>query len=92
MNMPFIVFGAPDIQRAEIDEVTDSLQKRWLGSGPKVKKFEEAFATYKGVSKEHVVAVNSCTSALHLALMGAGVGPGGRRPHAAGQQVAQVGR
>lgn len=76
MTTPFITFGAPDIQQADIDEVVDSLTKRWLGTGPKVAQFEAAFAAYKGVPKDQVVAVNSCTSALHLALLGAGVGPG----------------
>jgi dTDP-4-amino-4,6-dideoxygalactose transaminase len=42
--------------------------------GPKVAAFEEAFAAYLGV--KHCVGVNSGTSALHLALIGAGVGPG----------------
>lgn len=42
--------------------------------GPKVQAFEEAFADYIGA--RHCVAVNSGTSALHLALLGAGVGPG----------------
>jgi dTDP-4-amino-4,6-dideoxygalactose transaminase len=42
--------------------------------GPKVAAFEEAFATYLGV--KHCIGLNSGTSALHLALLGAGVGPG----------------
>src|SRR4029079_16623231 len=42
--------------------------------GPKVAAFEDAFARYTGV--KHCIAVNSGTSALHLALLGAGVGPG----------------
>lgn len=42
--------------------------------GPKVQAFEEAFANYVGA--KHCIAVNSGTSALHLALLGAGVGPG----------------
>ena len=46
----------------------------WLGTGPKVARFEEAFGRYKGA--DNVVAVNSCTAALHLSLLAAGIGPG----------------
>jgi len=71
---PYVVFGKPDIQQAEIDEVLDSLQSGWLGTGPKVKAFERAIAQYVGM--EHAVATNSCTAALHLALLASGIGPG----------------
>src|SRR5574338_636199 len=70
----FLVFGQPDIGAAEIAEVTDSLRRNWLGTGPKVAQFERDFAAYKGVPA--AVAVNSCTAGLHLALLAAGVGPG----------------
>ncbi len=73
---PFLVFGAPRIEQAEIDEVTAVLHSGWLGTGPRVAQFESDFARYKGVSREHVAAVNSCTAALHLSLVAAGVGPG----------------
>jgi dTDP-4-amino-4,6-dideoxygalactose transaminase len=63
----FLVFGQPLIEQAEIDEVVDSLKKSWLGSGPKVEKFERAFAVYKGVS--NAVALNSCTAGLHLSCL-----------------------
>src|SRR5437016_2144695 len=55
---PYVVFGKPDIQQAEIDEVLDSLQSGWLGTGPKVKAFERAIAQYVGM--DHAVATNSC--------------------------------
>jgi len=71
---PFLVFGAPQIEQAEIDEVVDCLKSGWLGTGPRVARFEEAFAAYKGAP--HAVAVNSCTAALHLGLIAAGIGPG----------------
>src|SRR5438132_7391434 len=71
---PYVVVGKPDIQQAEIDEVLDSLQSGWLGTGPKVKAFERAIAQY--VCMEHAVATNSCTAALHLALLASGIGPG----------------
>jgi perosamine synthetase len=46
----------------------------WVAQGPRVAAFEEAFASAIGTG--HAVAVSSCTTALHLALLGAGVGPG----------------
>lgn len=67
---PFLVFGAPQIEDEEIAEVVASMQSGWLGTGPKVVRFERDFATYKGV--EHVAAVNSCTAALHLSMLAAG--------------------
>lgn len=70
----FLVFGAPRIEEAEIEEVVASLRSGWLGTGPKVARFEEAFRDYVGA--EHAVAVSSCTAALHLAMVAAGVGPG----------------
>lgn len=72
----FIVFGAPDIQQAEIDEVVDSMKAGWLGTGPKVRKFEENFADYKGVKSSCAAALNSCTAALHISLIAAGIRPG----------------
>src|SRR2546425_1246980 len=74
MRDKFLVFGAPLIEEAEIDEVVASLRSGWLGTGPKVAHFEMAFARYLGV--EHAVAVNSGTAALHLSILAAGVGPG----------------
>jgi len=70
----FLVFGQPLIEQAEIDEVVDSLRRGWLGTGPKVARFENDFAAYKGVPA--AVAVNSCTAALHLSMIAAGLGPG----------------
>jgi len=70
----FLVFGSPAIEEAEIAEVVDSIRSGWLGTGPKVARFEEAFRTYKRA--RHAVAVNSCTAALHLSMLASGVGPG----------------
>lgn len=75
-DRPFLIFGAPRIEQAEIDEVTAVLASGWLGTGPRVAAFENAFARYKGRSGAQVAAVNSCTAALHLALLASGVGPG----------------
>jgi dTDP-4-amino-4,6-dideoxygalactose transaminase len=76
MPEKFIVFGAPDIQQAEIAEVVDSLDAGWLGTGPKVRQFEHDFATYKGVDANCAAALNSCTAALHVAMLAAGLQPG----------------
>lgn len=70
----FLVFGAPDIDEAEIQEVVDSMKTGWLGTGPKVAQFERDFADYKGA--EFTAALNSCTAALHLSILAAGVKPG----------------
>jgi dTDP-4-amino-4,6-dideoxygalactose transaminase len=53
--------------------VVDTLESGWLTTGPRVAAFERAFADYTGA--RHAVAVNSCTAALHLSLLAAGVGP-----------------
>ena len=43
----FLVFGAPVIEEQEIEEVVDSMRKRWIGTGPKVAQFEKDFAHLK---------------------------------------------
>jgi dTDP-4-amino-4,6-dideoxygalactose transaminase len=70
----FLVFGKPLIGDAEIDEVVDSLRSGWIGTGPKVRRFEEAVEAYVGVP--HVRCVGSCTAALILCLRMLKVGPG----------------
>src|SRR5687768_264006 len=70
----YLVFGAPRIGAAEMAEVLDTLQSGWIGTGPKVKKFEEQFRSYVGAA--HAAAVSSCTAALELSLRVAGVGEG----------------
>jgi dTDP-4-amino-4,6-dideoxygalactose transaminase len=70
----FLVFGAPQIEQAEIDEVVHSIRSGWLGTGPKVARFEEDFKKYKGA--QHAAAVYSCTAALHLAMLASGMGEG----------------
>ena len=62
-----LVFGSPLIEQAEIDEVIDSMKSGWLGTGPKVKRFEDMFKEYKG--SKFALALNSCTSALHLSMI-----------------------
>ncbi len=70
----FLVFGAPCIGEEEIEEVVDSMKKRWIGTGPKVALFEEKFRALKG--RKHAVAVNSCTAALHIAMLAIGIRQG----------------
>jgi dTDP-4-amino-4,6-dideoxygalactose transaminase len=67
----FLVFGSPAIEEAEIAEVVGSMKSGWLGTGPKVARFEEDFRRYKGGG--HAVAVNSCTAAMHLSMLAAGL-------------------
>jgi len=76
MRDSFLVFGAPQIKQAEIDEVVASMKTGWLGTGPKVAQFEENFAAYKGYQSSQAAAVNSCTAALHVSLIACGIGPG----------------
>ena len=70
----FLIFGAPAIEDEEIAEVVASMKSGWLGTGPKVARFEADFANYKGVKCS--MAVNSCTAALHLSLLAAGLKSG----------------
>lgn len=70
----FLVFGAPQIGEAEIAEVVDTLRGGWWGTGPRAAAFEERFARYVGGG--HAAALGSCTAALHLSMLAAGVGPG----------------
>jgi dTDP-4-amino-4,6-dideoxygalactose transaminase len=70
----YLVFGRPEIKQEEIDEVVDSLKSGWIGTGPKVARFEQAFREYVGC--KHAKAVNSCTAGMHLSLLVAGVKQG----------------
>ena len=74
MRDAFLVFGSPKIERPEIEEVIACMESGWLGTGPRVARLEEDFKKYKGA--RHAVAVNSCTAALHLSLLAAGLKPG----------------
>lgn len=75
-EQPFLVFGAPHIGEEEIAEVEACLRSGWLGTGPRVAQFEQNFAAYKGIPASHVAAVNSCTAALHVSMVAAGLEPG----------------
>lgn len=62
------------LEEAHVEAVAATLRSGWLTMGPRIKEFEAEFAAHLGI--EHAVAVSSCTSALHLAYLAAGVGPG----------------
>src|SRR5690606_17353733 len=64
----------PSFDGSEAGAVAAVLESGWVSQGPRVEEFERAFAEYVGA--HHAVATTSCTSALHLALIAAGVGEG----------------
>ncbi len=72
--MQYIPYGRQDINQADIDAVVAVLKSDYLTQGPMVPKFEEAVA--QRCSAKHALAVNSATSALHIACMALGLGPG----------------
>ena len=61
-------------QEELIDAVADTFRSGWIGTGQKTGDFERRFA--ETVGADEAVAVNSCTAALHLALVATGVGRG----------------
>jgi len=70
----FLPYCLPDITESEIDEVVSTLKSGWLAKGPRTRLFEQKFAEYVGA--KHAVGMNSCTAALHIALVAAGIEPG----------------
>jgi dTDP-4-amino-4,6-dideoxygalactose transaminase len=64
----------PWLGREEADAAAAAVASGWVAQGPRVAEFESAFAAHLGGG--HAVAVSSCTAALHLALIVAGLGPG----------------
>ena len=72
----FLPFATPFTGEEEYKEVVDAVKSGWLSTGPRTRKFEADIAAYIGVKPEQVVAVNSCTAALHIAVAAAGLGPG----------------
>ena len=62
------------LSEGEIAAVDEALRSGWLTMGPRTQAFEEEFAAHLGA--RHAVATSSCTAALHLAYLAAGVGPG----------------
>ena len=69
-----IPYGRQDITQADIDAVVEVLRSDFLTQGPMVPRFESSVAAHCGAS--HALAVNSATSALHVACLALGLGPG----------------
>ncbi|NEC88799.1 DegT/DnrJ/EryC1/StrS family aminotransferase [Streptomyces sp. SID12501] len=64
----------PWLGEEEAKAASDAVLSGWVAQGPRVAAFEQAFA--ERVGAEHGIAVSSCTTALHLALVALGIGPG----------------
>jgi dTDP-4-amino-4,6-dideoxygalactose transaminase len=71
---PSLPFYKPLIARDEITQLVEAVESGWLTTGPKTLEFEAAIARYVGAP--FAVGVNSCTAAMHLALVAMGIGPG----------------
>jgi dTDP-4-amino-4,6-dideoxygalactose transaminase len=73
-SLSFIPYHRPMIGKDEIREVTATLRSGWLTTGPRTGRFQQEFKAYTG--SKYAQAVNSCTAALHLALVALGIGSG----------------
>jgi len=67
MRETFLPFSTPSLGDEEINEVVDSLRSGWITTGPKVKRFEDAFKAYVGAP--FAVPLSSATAGLHLTLL-----------------------
>jgi dTDP-4-amino-4,6-dideoxygalactose transaminase len=67
MRTTFLPFSTPALGDEEINEVVDSLRSGWITTGPKVKRFEDAFKAYIGAP--FAVPLSSATAGLHLTLL-----------------------
>jgi len=63
-----------ELSAGEVEAVAETLRSGWLTMGPRTEGFERSFAAHLGC--RHAIATSSCTAALHLAYLAAGVGPG----------------
>jgi dTDP-4-amino-4,6-dideoxygalactose transaminase len=70
----FLPYALPLFDDSEIKEVVDTIKSCWVSKGPKTVEFEKRFAEFAGV--KHAIAMNSCTAALHVALVARGIGSG----------------
>jgi perosamine synthetase len=69
-----LAYGHQNIDDADIGAVVEALRSDWLTTGPKVREFERAFASFAGAGE--AVALSSGTAALHAAMHGLAIGPG----------------
>ena len=69
-----INISTPSLGEAEWQALREPLESGWLTQGPKVAEFEQAFGSRHEAA--HAIATTSCTTALHLMLVSAGIGPG----------------
>lgn len=69
-----IPIAKPLLGEEEAEAASQAILSGWVTQGPRVAEFERAFASLVGA--EHACAASSCTTALHLGLLGLGVGPG----------------
>nr|WP_181137531.1 UDP-4-amino-4,6-dideoxy-N-acetyl-beta-L-altrosamine transaminase [Vibrio jasicida] len=74
MRIVVIPYGKQDINQQDIDSVIDVLNSDFLTQGPQVPAFEQALIDHTGAS--YALAVNSATSALHIACLALGLGEG----------------
>jgi dTDP-4-amino-4,6-dideoxygalactose transaminase len=74
MRATFLPFSIPTIGEEEINEVVDSLRSGWITTGPKVKRFEDAFKKYVGAP--YAVPLSSATAGLHLTMLALKLQPG----------------
>lgn len=74
MRQTFLSFSPPLLGQEEIAEVVDTLRSDWITTGPKVKRFEQAFASFVGAPA--ALAVSSATDAMLVGLAALGIGPG----------------
>jgi dTDP-4-amino-4,6-dideoxygalactose transaminase len=69
-----VPLASPLLLEAELEEMLDAYRSGWLCMGPRTAELEESMCAYTGAA--HAVAVSSCSAALHLACLAAGLGPG----------------
>ncbi|MBN1877017.1 MAG: DegT/DnrJ/EryC1/StrS family aminotransferase [Anaerolineae bacterium] len=74
LRKDYLPFGKPNFSDEEIAAITHVMRSGWVGMGQETTTFEQELASY--LNAPHVVTVNSCTSALFLALVALGIGPG----------------
>jgi dTDP-4-amino-4,6-dideoxygalactose transaminase len=69
-----IPIAKPYLTKKEAKAAYDTILTGWITQGPRVAEFEQKFAAYTGA--KYAVAVSNCTTALHLAMIVSGIGPG----------------